>query len=342
MTAPPPRGPEAGGVAGRAPGGLAADVQRLESLIDQARHHPRRLARADLRDLPVMYRRVIAALAEARARGVPIAQLARLERVLIAAHGLLYAPEPPRLGRAFVALLREFPVVVRRSWRALALAVALCALGGGWGYSVVRSDPGRAAALLSPELLDNAHHFKSGAAREGDPLYGAFYFTNNATVAFSVYALGATFGLGTVLVLLYNGVMLGATLAIVLSLGASARFFSFVVAHGELEMLAVFIAAAAGLEMGWALLRPGWKRRSDALRDAAHATLPMALGASLLLAVAGLVEGWISPMPLPFSTKATLGASLLAGALVYLGRGRGRAPGDPVPSPSPRQSAGEG
>ena len=323
MTAPP-RAPGTDGDGGPARGGLAGDVQRLEQLIEQARRHPRQLARADLRDLPVVYRRVIAALAEARARGVPIAQLARLERVLIAAHGLLYAPEPPRLGRALLGLLRELPAVVRRSWRALVLAIAICALGAVAGYAVVRADPGRAGALLSPELIDNARHFKSGAAREGDPLYGAFYFTNNAKVAFTAYALGATFGLGTVLILLYNGVMLGATLAIVLSLGASARFFSFVVAHGELEMLAIFIAAAAGLEMGWALLRPGWRRRSDALRDAAHATLPLALGAALLLAVAGLVEGWVSPKPLPFATKAALGACLFGGALLYLLAYRGR------------------
>jgi len=261
---------------------------------------------------------VIAALAEARARGLPVAQLGRLERVLIAAHGLLYAPEPPHLGPALVQLLRDVPRAVRRSARALALAIALCALGAIWGYAVVRDEPGHAVALLSPGLIDNAQHFKSGPSRAGDPLYGVFYFTNNARVALTAYALGATFGLGTALILFYNGVILGGTLAIVVTAGASSRFFSFVLAHAGIEMLAIFVAAAAGLEMGYAMLRPGWRRRGDALRDAAHATLPMAVGAALFLSVAGVVEGWISPMPLPIATKASIGATLLAAAIIYL------------------------
>jgi uncharacterized membrane protein SpoIIM required for sporulation len=305
-------------------------VVRLEELVEQGRRGPRRLARADLRDLPVVYRRVSAAVAEARARGIPTDQLARIERVLIAAHGMLYAPEPPRLGRAVADLFGEMPEGVRRSARAVALAVALCALGGVWGYLTIRREPANAVAVLSPELIENARSFKGAPVRDGDPLYGVFYFTNNAKVALTAYALGATFGLGTLIIMLYNGVVLGGTLAIVLSSGGSPRFFSFVVAHGGIELLAIFIAAGAGFEMGHAMLRPGWKRRGDALRDAARATLPMALGAALLLSVAGLVEGWISPLPLPAAAKGGLGATLLVLTLAYVilgGRRRPRATG---------------
>jgi uncharacterized membrane protein SpoIIM required for sporulation len=311
---------------------LSGLVERLEGLVEQGRRNPRALARADLREMPTVYRRVSAALAEARARGVPSDQLGRVERVLIAAHGMLYAPEPPRLGRAFVALLREIPGEVRRSLRPVALAVALCAAGAIWGYLTIRHEPADAVALLSQELIDNAHGFKTAPGRHGDPLYGVFYFTNNARVALTVYALGAGFGLGTLLLLLYNGIVLGGTLAIVLSAGASARFFSFVLPHSGIEMLSIFIAAAAGLRMGHAMLRPGARRRADALRDAARATLPLAVGSALFLSVAGLVEGWISPMPLPIAVKATIGATLLAASLAYLSIGgrRGRRAG-PTP-----------
>ncbi len=316
-----------GGVGVGATVPLTGLVTRLESLVEQGRRHPRRLARADLRDLPVIYRRVSAALAEARGRGVPTDQLGRIERVLIAAHGMLYAPEPPRLGPAVADLFREMPGVVRRSARAVALAVALCAVGGVWGYLTIRREPANAVAMLSPELIENARGFNAAPKRGGDPLYGVFYFTNNAKVALTAYALGATFGLGTLIIMLYNGVVLGGTLAIVLSSGGSPRFFSFVVAHGGIELLAIFVAAGAGFEMGHAMLRPGWKRRGDALRDAARATLPMALGAALLLSVAGLVEGWISPLPLPAAVKGGLGATLLALTLIYLvGGGRRRRP----------------
>ena len=127
--------------------------------------------------------------------------------------------------------------------------------------------------------------------------------------------------------MLFNGVVLGGTLAIVLSSGASPRFFSFVVGHGGIEMLAIYRRRRRASRWGARRWRPGWKTRSDALRDAARATLPMALGASMLLAVAGLVEGWISPKPLPFAAKATLGATLLGLALLYLVVGRRRRAG---------------
>ena len=77
---------------------LAKAVARLDVLVDQGRRNPRALTRDDLRDLPIVYRRVSAALAEARAHNAPSDQLARIERVLISAHGMLYAPEPPRPG----------------------------------------------------------------------------------------------------------------------------------------------------------------------------------------------------------------------------------------------------
>jgi uncharacterized membrane protein SpoIIM required for sporulation len=300
---------------------LANPVERLSVIVTLGQKSPRSLTRADLRALPTLYRRVSSALAEARARGVPNEQLVRVERLLIAAHGVLYAPTAPRLGTAFADLLIGFPVVVRSSLRSVVVAALLVVVGGLWGYAEVRRDAGNAVALLSPELIDNARAFNGSHGREGDPIYGVFYFTNNAKVALTAYALGATFGLGTVLVLLFNGIVVGGTLAIVLASGGSARFFSFLLPHSGLELLAIFIAAAAGLEMGQAMLRPRWQTRSAALRDAARATLPMALGASVLLVLAGLLEGWVSPKPMPPVIKAGIGVTALASALVYLWRG---------------------
>jgi uncharacterized membrane protein SpoIIM required for sporulation len=281
-------------------------------------------SRADLHELPALYRRVVSELAEARARGVPKERLASMEALVVRAHAILYAPVSVRFGRSLGDMLRTFPSAVRRSWRYVALAAFLMAAGGAWGYLEVKRDPSSASVLLPGGLQRNAEEgFREDTERqEGDPVYGVFYFTNNARVALNVYALGATFGVGTVLALLFNGVILGATFAVVETLGSPHAFFSFVLPHSGVELAAILVAAAGGLQIANGLLRPGWRRRKDSFIKAARESLPLVLGAAALLIVAGLVEGWISPMDMPLSAKAWVGGLLDLLLVVYLRSGR--------------------
>jgi uncharacterized membrane protein SpoIIM required for sporulation len=168
-------------------------------------------------------------------------------------------------------------------------------------------------------MRENAEHFRDDQpSGSGHPVYGVFYFTNNARVALTAYALGATFAVGTVLILLFNGVVLGATGAVVAATGSPQAFLSFVLPHSGIELAAILFAAAAGLQMGGALIKPGWRKRRDAFLFAARESLPLALGATALLVVAGIVEGWISPKPFPLALKAVIGGTLNVLLLIYL------------------------
>ena len=296
-------------------------ANRLTKLLTALdRRSPRRLKRADLRDFPALYRRLVSELAEARARNMPVERLAELEALVVRAHALLYAPRPVRLGSAVRQLVVSFPAAVRQSSRYVALAVALLFGGVIWGYLEVGRDPSNAAVFLPGQLQENAEESfqEGGTPREGDPIYGVFYFVNNARVAFNAFALGATFGVGTVLILLFNGIILGATFALVGMFGSARVFWSFVSPHAGVEMAAIVIAAAGGLRIGDSLLRPGWQRRRDAFARGAREALPLALGSSLLLLVAGFVEGWISPVPFPLATKVMIGGLLDALLIVFL------------------------
>ncbi len=276
----------------------------------------RGLGRARMRELPARYRQAVTALAQARARGVPTAEL---EALVLRAHALLYAPEPIHLVRALRDVLVALPLAARRVGRPALLAAAILVAGGAWGGLEVHRDPTAAAVLLSRALQVNAESFQKGfAPRGGDPLYGAFYFTNNARAALTAFALGATFGVGTVLVLLYNGVVLGATVAIVAAHGSLAALFSYVLPHAGVELTAIVLAAAAGFRLADALLRPGWAGRLDALARAARETLPLAVGSAALLVVAGITEGWIAPLAWPLAAKAAVGAALDLGLVLYL------------------------
>jgi uncharacterized membrane protein SpoIIM required for sporulation len=276
--------------------------------------------RGALRQLPGLYRSAVAELAEARARSVPRRELEALEALVLRAHALLYAPEPPRLRLAFRDLMLAFPRQVRRCSAELGLATVLLVAGTVLGYLEVQRDAASAAVLLPGGLRDNAEEsFQADRApRDGDPIYGAFYFTNNAGVALRAYALGGTFGVGTALVLLFNGAVLGASFAVVGSVGSPTAFWSFVLPHGGLELFAILAAAAGGLRMARGLLQPGWSPRRESFVRAARESLSLALGASVLLAVAGLIEGWISPKALPIGVKAAIGVGVDSSLLAYL------------------------
>jgi uncharacterized membrane protein SpoIIM required for sporulation len=297
-----------------------------EQLAELVTRLERRPSPVDMQSFPFLYRASIAELAEARARGRPARELYRLEAALVAAHGLLYAPRRMPLGRSLAELLRSLPRATRAAARSVLAAALLVVMGAAWGYFEVRRDPASAVSLLGYTWVDNAEGFKAERMQSaGHPLLGVFYFTHNAAVAFNAFAMGVTFGIGTVLGLLYNGIILGGTIAVVRDVASPRALLAFILPHGGVELTAIVIAAAGGLEMGAALIDPGWKSRASALTSAARRAIPLAIGTMFLLAVAGLLEGWVSPSRLPMAAKAVIGLSLDAALLMYL-VGVGREP----------------
>jgi uncharacterized membrane protein SpoIIM required for sporulation len=121
-----------------------------------------------------------------------------------------------------------------------------------------------------------------------------------------------------VLGLLYNGIILGGTIAVVRDVASPRALLAFIAPHAGVELTAIVIAAAGGLEMGAALISPGWQSRANALKTAGRRAIPLAIGTMFLLAVAGLLEGWVSPSRLSLPAKAAIGLSLDAGLWMYL------------------------
>ena len=154
------------------------------------------------------------------------------------------------------------------------------------------------------------------------PLAAAAIITNNVGVAFVCFASGVLLGVGSLLALAFNGALLGATSGHYANRELLGYLWTFVAGHGVLELFAIWIAGAAGLLLGRAIIAPGDLTRRDAL--VVNGRLSMALvGATVvLLLIAGLVEGLISTSPAPLAVK--LGVSVMSVVFLafYLARGK--------------------
>jgi uncharacterized membrane protein SpoIIM required for sporulation len=147
------------------------------------------------------------------------------------------------------------------------------------------------------------------------PGMATLIFTNNIQVAFLSFAGGVLCGLGTVYVLVANGLALGGVLGAAQFYGVAPLLWSFISPHGYLELSCIVIAGAAGLMLGDALLRPGLQLRREALARTSRRAVELVLGAAPVLVVAGLIEGFVSPGELPMQFKLVFGP--LAGLVLY-------------------------
>src|SRR5690606_34607252 len=134
--------------------------------------------------------------------------------------------------------------------------------------------------------------------------------TNNLAVSFAAFAMGMTAGVGTAWMMLFNGLLMGVVSVACVRAGLGVSLWSFVAPHGALELPAIFIAGGAGLLLGRALVNPGTLPRRDALRLRGGAAVRLVLGVIPLLIIAGVIEGFVSPVDVPAIVKFTIGASL--------------------------------
>ena len=154
---------------------------------------------------------------------------------------------------------------------------------------------------------------------------GAFSFhvlTNNIQVTLTAFAGGISFGIATVLALVFNGAILGVVTGLAFEAGNGPAFLRLLSAHGPLELSCIVVGGAAGLRLGWALISPGPRRRGRALVEEARRAVELALGTAPWLVVCGFAEGYLTGPSLPLGVQLSIGAALAAvfwGLVVWRG-----------------------
>lgn len=272
--------------------------------------------KADAR-FPQQYRQLCNHLAMARQREYSEALVGRLNRLVMAGHHRLYQRERgvsiARLGGAlalFVSTLRKNRSFLLCSTLLFLFPALIMGIGSyadeSFTYSLI--SPDQAAGI---EAMYDPSNDRLGPERdaETDLLMFGYYIKHNIGIAFQSFAGGVFFGLGAVLVVLYNGLYLGAVSGHLTQAGMSSTFYPFVIGHGAFELTAIVISGAAGMMIGYALINPGRQRRLEALRAAAAEAVNLMYGAVFMLFVAAFLEAfWSSSTQLPVALKLTVGA----------------------------------
>ncbi len=269
-------------------------------------------------------------LARARTYGADPATQSRLERMVAAGHNQLYHDDQRSLARIGAVILRECPAAVWRSRRVVALALLLLFGPAAAAFTAIRERPSLAQEVLPDGMLERAEagHVRSAQGLgyfEADeavrPAIAGQIIGNNIKVAFNCFAGGVFLGVGSLVMLAYNGLSLGATAGHFTNEGLGKYLLSFILGHGILELFAIAVAGAAGFLLGLAVLAPGDLARSEALMIRGRIAARMIGAVVVLLLVAGLIEGLASASGASFAYRVAISSASAVFLALYLFNG---------------------
>jgi uncharacterized membrane protein SpoIIM required for sporulation len=220
------------------------------------------------------------------------------------------------LARFFVAALPA--ALYRLRWLTVACGAAFIVVGAAYAVWIgtspeaLRSVASDAAVrqYVEEDFID--YYSENPAAS-----FAGAVWTNNAWISAQAVALGIT-GIWVPMILFSNAQAVGIAAGIFAAVGKQDVFFSYILPHGLMELTAVFIAGAAGLRIFWAMVSPGPRTRGRAVADEGRSLITVALGLVLVLFISGLVEGFVTPSPLPVWAKISIGAAVLAAYWIYV------------------------
>lgn len=275
----------------------------LEKLTAEAeRRGPTNLSAEALARLPVLYRAAVSSLSVARAISLDANLLDYLESLAARAYLVVYGVRRS-LSEVLTGFFVEgFPRAVRRLAGPILVAAAVTLLGGVLGFGLVARDSEAFYAIV-PEGLAAGRTPSASAETLREALYdrgegglahtafASFLFAHNTQVGLLAFCVGLLGGLPTLILMLVNGLILGAMAQVHHARGLSLDLWGWLLPHGVPELTAVVLCGGAGLALAAAVLNPGERLRRDALVEAGRTAGAVILGAVLLLFVAGLIEG---------------------------------------------------
>ncbi len=212
----------------------------------------------------------------------------------------IYKNKKNRLGRLFTFWTEELPQLVYESRNEFRLSLLIFTLAFVIGTFSSIMDPEFPRAILGDDYIDmTIENIESGDPMAVYKQRGEFGMAlsitaNNLFVAFLTFVLGVFFAIGSLAILLSNGIMVGAFQYFFYEQGVFWESFLAIWTHGTLEISAIIIAGAAGITMGKGLVFPGTYSRIQSFQLSARRGLKIMFGIAPIIILAGFIESYLT------------------------------------------------
>lgn len=289
---------------------------RLEALIKRRRH----LTGAEVDELVELYQRVSTHLSMVRSASADSVLVGRLSTLVARARSAVTGTHAPLWSEFARFWTVSFPVVAYRAWRWwLATAVAFFVVSGLIGFWVAGNHEVQ-AMIGTPSEIDELvnHDFASYYSEHPAGSFALQVWVNNSWVAAQCIGYAILLGLPIPYVLFQNAANLGVVGGLMFDAGKGDILLGLLTPHGLLELTAVFLAAAAGMRLGWSVISPGHRPRGQVLAEQGRAVVAVAVGLVAVLLVSGLIEALVTPSPLPTIARIGIGIAAEAAFLAYI------------------------
>ncbi|KUI05695.1 stage II sporulation protein M [Mycobacterium sp. IS-3022] len=289
---------------------------RLEQLVKRRR----RLTGAEVVELVDLYQRVSTHLSMLRAASADPVVVGRLSGLVAQARSAVTSVHAP-LWREFVRFWTvSFPVVAYRSrrwWLSTAVVfLVVSAVIALW----VSGSPEVRASIGTPDELHQLinNDFASYYSENPAGSFALQVWVNNAWVSLQCLGFAILLGIPIPYILFQNAANLGVSAGLMFGAGKGDIFLGLITPHGLLELTAVFLAAGAGMRLGWTVISPGDRPRGQALAEQGRAIGAVAGGLVAVLLVSGLIEALVTPSPLPTAARIGIGVAVEIAFLAYI------------------------
>jgi len=302
--------------------------RRLEEILTTAeKKSVKALDDEELLALPILYRGALSSLSVARETSLDLELITYLEGLCARAYFFVYGVRTSAGSRLAAFFARDWPLAIQSLWRETLVSLAITLIGALAGYLLVVNDPEWYASFVSPDLAAGRDFSASAEflrqqlydspGADGLSFFATFLFTHNSQIAIMCFALGFAFGVPTLMLLIQNGAMLGAILALYFSRGLGLEMGGWLIIHGSTEMFAIILAGAAGFRIGWSVVFPGEETRLDAATAAGRSSALAMAGVVAMLACAGMLEGIGRQIVISDMARYAIGLIMLALWLAY-------------------------
>jgi uncharacterized membrane protein SpoIIM required for sporulation len=291
------------------------ELKELTNLLDKkgiSKLEPKRL-----RKFLYLFRRASHNLAYSRTHFPNSDIIPYLNSLVGRAHNHIYAVKKGSFSSILKYFSSGFPIQLKRLRIFILTAFLIFFIGFALSFTLVSMDSQNAYYFLPEHMIENIDWEMDGNEAWDYPLMSSLITVNNISVAFKALVFGITLGLGTIYVLFHNGAILGGLTGLVYHFGNPTTYWSLILPHGVIELTAIFIAGGAGLIIAHSILLPGEHSRKHSIIRGSKEAVSLVFGIMLLLVIAGIIEGFFTPLSIPPIAKLMFSFATALGLLIY-------------------------